>query len=397
MSQNRTEILVAGGGVAALEALLALQALAADRVELTLLAPEPDFVYRPLQTAEPFSAGHVSRRPLAEIAEELGATLVADGLAEVFPSTRQVHCSSGTVMTYDLLVVAVGTVAEPVAHAATFAGDGARELMGGILADLEGGWTHRVAFVAPQAHWTLPLYELALMTAREVWAQGIDDAQLTVVSPEERPLDVFGEEASATVAEMLAAERIAFVGSAHPQVEKGAVVDAAGGRRVEADRIVSLPRLRGPALEGLPCDEAGYLQVDPHGRVEGVANVYAAGDATSFPVKQGGLATQQADAVAADIAHRLGAAVSAEPFRPVLRGLLLTGGSSRYLVRGGIGDDADRGHSGERPLWWPPTKIAGRYLAPYLHEAGERDLLDRARYAPHVEVEAPLGPQPGSR
>jgi hypothetical protein len=50
-------VLIAGGGVAGLEALLALRALAGDLVDLELLAPEPAFWYRPLAVAEPFDAG----------------------------------------------------------------------------------------------------------------------------------------------------------------------------------------------------------------------------------------------------------------------------------------------------------------------------------------------------
>jgi sulfide:quinone oxidoreductase len=124
----------------------------------------------------------------------------------------------------------------------------------------------------------------------------------------------------------------------------------------------------------------------------GADRVFAAGDATTFPIKQGGLATQQADAAAQTIAHELGAAVEPKPFTPVLRGVLLTGGAPLYLRaeldpqgarRSGA---AKRGHlTGEvssRALWWPPGKVAGRYLAPYLATArppmlGEEPLIDR--------------------
>ena len=61
-------ILIAGGGVAALEALIALHELAPDRQRVTLLAPEPDFVYRPMSVAEPFCVGHAAHHPLADIA-----------------------------------------------------------------------------------------------------------------------------------------------------------------------------------------------------------------------------------------------------------------------------------------------------------------------------------------
>lgn len=125
-------------------------------------------------------------------------------------------------------------------------------------------------------------------------------------------------------------------------------------------------RLVGPRLRGIPCAEDGLIDTDAHGRVAGLDGVFAAGDMTAFPIKQGGLAAQQADAVAETIAASVGADVDPQPFRPVLRGLLLTGGPPRYLrtdISGGAGDDSTI--SGE-VLWWPPDKICGRYLAPYL-------------------------------
>ncbi len=102
--------------------------------------------------------------------------------------------------------------------------------------------------------------------------------------------------------------------------------------------------------------------------MEGLADVYAAGDITDFPVKQGGLATQQADAVAEAIAARAGADVTPRPFEPVLRGLVLTGETPRYLraeLKRGLGG---RSAVDDEPLWWPAGKIAGLYLGPYLAE-----------------------------
>jgi sulfide:quinone oxidoreductase len=104
--------------------------------------------------------------------------------------------------------------------------------------------------------------------------------------------------------------------------------------------------------------------------------VFAAGDATTFPLKQGGLATQQADAAAEAIAAELGVAVEPVPFRPVLRGLLMTGGAPLYLRSRlspvGEPQSSTARRTRRRPasavsrraLWWPPGKIAGRYLAP---------------------------------
>jgi sulfide:quinone oxidoreductase len=152
---------------------------------------------------------------------------------------------------------------------------------------------------------------------------------------------------------------------------------------VPTDRLVALPLMRGPRLDGVPSEPTfGFIPVDPHGRVDGLDGVYAAGDATNFPIKQGGLATQQADAVAEHVAARYGARLDPAPFRPVLRGMLFAGGPDRYLR---AGDDA----VAAQPLWWPPTKIAGRYLAPYVYE---REPAAEPGPAPagFVDLEVPL-------
>lgn len=138
-----------------------------------------------------------------------------------------------------------------------------------------------------------------------------------------------------------------------------------GDRRLEVDRVVSLPALEGPRTPGVPADAAGFHPVDQHGRVTGAPDVYAAGDGTNFPIKQGGLATQQADAVAETIAALTGAEITPEPFRPVLRGMLMTGGERLYLRHAVSGGGGDGDVTGQAPRW-TPAKISGRYLSPYL-------------------------------
>ena len=150
---------------------------------------------------------------------------------------------------------------------------------------------------------------------------------------------------------------------------------------------MSLPSLAGPQLEGLPADPDGFIPVDLHGLVQGEEDVYAAGDATNSPIKQGGVASQQADAAAEAIAARAGAAVDPQPFRPVLRGLLLTGSTPRYMsaeVSGGRGEDW---RVQDHALWWPPSKIAGKRLAPYL--ALRHDELETEPAGLTVDVEVP--------
>ena len=304
-----SQVLIAGGGVAALEALMALRDLAGDRVDITLIAPETTFTYRPMKVAEPFYKGHAHEYGLVEIARDHGARFVRDSIAEVHADEKVVRCASGAHIPYDQLVLATGAKAVPAFRdALTFGEDPAERKLHGLLADLEQGYVHSVAFVVPgEAAWTLPLYEIALMTARQTWGMGMDRVRFALVTPEERPLAMFGGPASEAVAQMLSDEGIEFVGSSYPTVGRGYVIADPGGRRIDVDRVVSLPVLDGLRLAGVPTDASGFVPVDAHGRVRGISDVYAAGDGTNFPIKQGGLATQQADAVAQAIAAEAGA------------------------------------------------------------------------------------------
>jgi sulfide:quinone oxidoreductase len=258
-----------------------------------------------------------------------------------------------------------------------------------LLTEIDGGAPRRIAFVVPPSGaWPLPIYELALMTQRRARESGLLDLELVILTPEEAPLIVFGTTASEALSEMLAARRIEVRTSTRVTESEGGLLTLhPGGESLEFAHVVSLPLLEGPAIAGLPADEGGFIPIDDHARVKGAPDVYAAGDGTNFPIKQGGLGTQQADAAAEDIAARLGAPVEAQPFHPVLRGMLLTGEESlnlRHSLTGGEGE----GVVSSDYLWWPPHKVSGRYLAPYL--AGESAHWDPEPPFVPLEVEISL-------
>jgi sulfide:quinone oxidoreductase len=105
-----------------------------------------------------------------------------------------------------------------------------------------------------------------------------------------------------------------------------------------------------------------------HCKVRGLECVYAAGDATDFAIKHGGIASQQADTAAQAIAAFAGLATEPAPFHPVIQGILLTGGKPRYLSAHVTGGHGSSSFIGDAPTWTPPSKIAAKYLAPYLDE-----------------------------
>jgi len=364
-------VVIAGAGVAGLEALLALRALAGDRVDLTLVSPQDSFIDRPMTVARPFGLGSPARYSLAEIAAEAGAEFILGTVVGVDDGTHQVRMASGPDLEFDTLILAPGTrQISPSPNAIAFGLEGSGQAIAEMLARLRGGQAHVVTFAAPSTTgWLLPLYELALMTARELARSHVDGVRLRLLSPEARPLALFGDEASESVAGLLAAAGIEYVPTHYTSAQGGGIAVQSPA----TDYVVTLPLLLGPELAGVPSTRPqGFIPVDEYGRVPGLDDVYAAGDAVDFPVKQGGLAAQQADTVAEHVAASYGANVEPSPFVPALRGMLFTGGEPLYMRSAVPGADPEV-QGAWYPLWWPPTKVAGRYLAPYLFARGEQE------------------------
>jgi sulfide:quinone oxidoreductase len=379
---DKPRVVIAGGGVAGIEALLALRDLAGDRIETAIIAPEREFVYRPLAVAGPFDLGQPPRFDLGEIARDLDATHHLEAVVAVTPEKRLATTRNGDAISYDALVIASGAgPQEAVPGALTYSGESDREALRTMIGEFEHeGVGKTVVFAVPSGTtWPLPIYELALITAARLRAGG-NATKVKLVTPEDAPLEIFGQKASEAVSELLASRGVELRTSTHPVEFADSSLTVVPQGRVPADRVIALPRLRGRAPTGVPVDAHGFIPVDSHGLVQGLADIYAAGDVTAGSIKQGGIATQQADAVAAAIAARFGAPVEPEPFRPVLRGMLLTGDGARLMraeVSGGRGEPEES----TQMLWWPDGKIVGRYISLYL-----------AREAHPVEPQKPLTP-----
>jgi sulfide:quinone oxidoreductase len=349
--------------------MLALRHLAGDLIDIELVSPASDFHYRPLRTAEPFEDRRAPSYLLSELTTARGARHRLGAVTAVDPESRAVRLANGESLDYDFLLLAIGTQPRAVitGGALTFWSGGSQEDVRRLLEELAAGLAGRVVFaVPPGVTWTLPLYELVLQAATRLEKLGIGERSLTVVTPERSPLEIFGKKASAEVEMLLLARGIGLVTGARPQSLVEGDLTLEGGDAVPADRVIALPRLYGPELEGVPHDEDGFIPTDDNARVRGLHAVYAAGDATSCPVKQGGVAAQQADAAAEMIARDVGAPVIPKPFRPIMRGVLLTGELPRYM-RTVLGEGKEELSAvATHAFWWPPSKIAGKYLAPYL-------------------------------
>ena len=350
------KVLIAGGGFAGAEAVIALRELAGDRVDIELTSPSGSLVYRPHAVREPFDLREAERIPLQPLCDAHRATLRAARVRRVDAARRRVETESGETLTFDILLVATGARAEPaVSGSITFDGTSGVAAMRSLLERARAGDVRRIAFVAPAGTgWTLPLYELALLAQTHL-REHRQETRLDIVTPEDEPLGIFGPPASNRVRKALAARGIGV----HRPQELAALA---------ADAVVALPRIVGPRVPGLPATADGFLPVDDFSAVLDTPHVYAAGDVTDRPLKQGGLAAQQAEVAAAHIAARAGADVDPRPFAPRLRGLLLTGGLPWHLL-GGAHPEAV-----PHPLWPELGKVIGTRLARYLgvDEPGDR-------------------------
>ena len=247
MTRGRQRVLIVGGGVAGLETALALRALAADRVDVTIAAPELRFINRSMAVDQPFKPQRVRGIRLEDVAAELGARWHRGALDRVEHAHRRGVTRDGDQLPYDTLMLAIGARSEREWRSdrvLTYhdGRDGPRYRL--LLHRLRDGLVKRLAFVKPAgASWPLPLYDLALMTAADCAARELSEVELSLITPEEQPLGIFGNAASAAIRSLLEERRVALHTSSYGVPSRGAWLDVApGDRRLPVDRIVTLPR-----------------------------------------------------------------------------------------------------------------------------------------------------------
>jgi len=364
-------VVICGGGIAAVEGLLRLRRLLGDSVNIELIAPGEELVYRPMAVREPFAFGPPRRYPLRRIARDCDAGWMQDSLVWVDPDAQVVHTGEQMRVEYDALLVAVGArQVKPYEHVATFHDADADAAYHGIMQDVEGGYSSSLAFIQPVGPvWPLPLYELALMTAERAESMDIRDLELVLATPERRPLAVFGTAVSDVVTNRLARNGIQVYCNSLAKVPAARrLLIQPQGVELQPDRIITMPRIAGPSIRGLPGAGAhGFLPIDKHCSVPGTGGrVFAAGDVANYPIKHGGLGAQMADAAAAAIAVLAGSHTKAPAFNPVIRGKLLTGRDPVFMSAHPVGAASFKSEVFDEPPWPTEEKVVAEELGGYL-------------------------------
>jgi sulfide:quinone oxidoreductase len=254
-----------------------------------------------------------------------------------------------------------------VPGAVTFWGAADEGGFAGLLRRLRAGMLRDVLFTIPSGTWGLRAYELALLSSAVLARSGIEDARLVVATSEEAPLELLGPTVGKQMEQLLAGNRIEVIAGVDPVAFEEGRLRVVSGGPIETEAVVSLPRLEGRRIDGLPADGAGFLPVDEHRRVLAAERVFAAGDVTAFPLKHGGIATQEAGVAAEAIAAAAGCAIEPASFDPVLRSVLWAGGGPRYLYGRLAESHGDASELGTERLW-PESEArgAGHYSSPFL-------------------------------
>lgn len=375
---SKPKVLIIGGGVGGVEAMVALYDLCGDRVEIAVHAPRRELLYRPLAVTEPFGVGEVLKFDLQQLTERCGASFFLDSIVSVDTDGQRATTHDGDEVDYDYLIVASGVrLLWTMPGAVTFWGGSDEDASADVVRKLQAGTLRKVIFTMPGGFgWPLPIYEFALLAAAHLKDADAPSTELRIVTPEDAPLQLFGVRASEQMGQLLAERGIEIVTGATPIRFENGQLDIAPGASIEADAVVSAPSFAGRSVDGIPHDEDGFIPVDEHSLVRGLQGVFAVGDVTNFPVKQGGIATQQADAAAEVIAAQIGNPVEPQPFEPVLRAVLLTGQEPKYLYGKLGGGHGETSTFSDDPPWREEGKIVGKYLAPFL--ASTSDAAARA-------------------
>ncbi len=369
------KVLIVGSGPGALEACLALsRSEHLPDLEIALISPQREYVYRPNIVVEPFGGQEPARYLVGEIIAAEGVQQWLGTIERIDPEAKKAFSPEGDEFEFDAVIVATGTAlsAELPEPAITFGAPQAMDDFKALVSEVDAGALRNVVFTAGPGHfWSLPLYELALMTASRAEQQSNTQIAVAVVSPEREPMQLFGAENSARVRALAGELGVALHLGATVSTWDGRTMILDDGASYPVDRIFAMPRLTGRPIDGLPLVDEEFIPVDRHQQVLGpdgpLSGVYAVGDATDFPAKQGGLASDEADAAVAAIEAELGGGPVPAPFSGEIQAILLTD-QHRMIMRAVIGEDGSSSSLPAPELDGPEQKIHSRLLGERLRE-----------------------------
>ena len=328
----RARVLVAGGGFGGLEAAFYLRMRLGDNADITLVSDKDYFLFKPNTIYIPFGLDPERLKVgLERPTRRKSISFVEDRVREVDPDNKRA-ATDGHSLSYDYLVLATGADMRPVEieglaeHAETVWTPRQmlklRLALYELLEDAREGRHRRVLFlVAPNNKCAGPLYELILML--DTWLrrkEARENVDLAFSTYEQSYVQAFGPRLHGIVAGEFDRRDIAgHTARVATKVEPEAVRYASGESQPYDLLVAFSPYAAEVEYPRLPGDDRGFVSADLSSRqVVGYPDIYVAGDAGDFPVKQAFLAFLQADAAAEHISARiLGEEEPAAGFEPL--------------------------------------------------------------------------------
>ena len=368
-------ITVAGAGFAAITGIRELRKQLPD-AKITLVAPKSEFVYLPSLIWVPYGLrkGDDLRYPILPLLAELKVNYVRGSVTGISDDGRTLQTNTGDIEN-DALLIATGgryikklpgienviTICEGV-EAAEKMGERLRALDGGTIAMGFGGNPKE-----PAAMRGGPMFELLFGMDTWLRKQGHRDKfRLVFFTPAPRPGQRLGDKAVDKLLDELKKRGIETHLGHKLQSFENSVVKTEGGE-ISADLILFMPGMTGPAwLQGtpLPISPGGMITADTMTQVEGMKQVYVAGDAGSFPgpewmPKQAHMADLQATAAAKNIALNLAGKPASEKFKVELLCIIDTLDKGMLVYRG---EKRSMALPSMRPLHWAKSYFEKSYL-----------------------------------
>jgi NADH dehydrogenase FAD-containing subunit len=394
---SRPRIVVLGSGFAGLETTFLLRMRLRDSVDLTVIAPQEEFAFRPNAIYVPFGADPADLFvEMAKPFERRNVGFIQGRAAGVDPDAHEVELADGRTVAYDKLVIATGADMRPeeipglADHAATIWTPqsmlGVRERFERVRDAARDGGRSRVLFLVPPNNKCAgPLYEIVLMFETWLRRAGVrEHVDITWSTFEQSYIQAFGPRLHEVVTEEFAQRGIeGHVGESVTVVTESEARYTGGIARPFDHLIAFPPYVSAVRYDGLASDDRGFLETVMDTRqLAGAPDIYAPGDAGDFPVKQAFLAFLQADTVAEHIAAGLGEHAFERPFDPISMCIMeqfdkatfaqvplqLTGDPSRPVT---VRPDADGEYKvGTGAIWRLGKKMLGTTVPMRFH-AGE--------------------------
>ncbi|MEZ5344626.1 MAG: FAD-dependent oxidoreductase [Pyrinomonadaceae bacterium] len=347
-----SKILILGGGFGGLVAAEQLTETLGSEHEITLVSPRHEFTFYPALVRLAF--GELEEEEvtfdLRQKLTKIGVKFVEGEVLHLKPEIHRVQVAGPEFngdISYDYLVIAMGRrlATEKIYgffdHAHHLLGVGAAKRFRKAVDDFDHG--NIVVALAPGAFLPVPVCETAFALANLKKDSPMNPVRISVVFPDTVEEAFGGANIHKELQESFTKNGIELIENFPVESVLKKKLKAADGREIPFELLMMIPPFKGQArlFENRITDELNFVETDHFMRVEGLKNVYAAGDIVSYPgPKLAHIAVEQARVAAANLAGELEGNEPQEAYYHQIATIIDQGGSDSIYLNYGFWDDS---------------------------------------------------------